>query len=221
MLILRVFFVVVCTCLFYSGMAQNRLFKKTFNCRAAQGNANELLHDLVNYCGVNIEYSPSSLDNTQKISLPAGETSIGAVLNKILKGQRVAVIEKNDKIIIGAADAPLPPGALLEKYVLFGFIQQENSLEPLPFASIREVATDPSTTLRASLCESNIAGFYSMNLPAGIHKVEVSFTGFTSRIIDVDMNGNTRFNLILTPAILPEVQVNTANAEAGCRQQTQ
>jgi hypothetical protein len=211
MLILRLFFVITCACLVTTGMAQGRLLKTKFHCRAAQGNAPELLHELVAYCGINIEYAPSNLDNTKTITLTEGETTIGSVLNKILQGQRVTVIEKNDKIIIGAASTPLAPGALLEKYVLYGFIQQESSLEPLPFASIREVTTgNPSTTLRA--CESNIAGFYSMNLPAGAHKVEVSFTGFLSRIIDVDMNGNTRFNLILTPAILPEVQVNTANA---------
>ncbi|HEX6427425.1 MAG TPA: TonB-dependent receptor [Niastella sp.] len=210
---LRVFFVIICSCLVTTSMAQNRLLKTRFTCRATQGNANELLHDLVPLwrdCGVNIEYSPSNLDNTKKITLPGGETTIGTVLNKILQGQRVTIIEKNDKIIIGAAATPLPPGALLDKYVLFGFIQQEGSLEPLPFASIREVG-NPSITLRANLCESNIAGFYSMNLPAGVHQIEISFTGFSSRVIEVDMNGNTRFNLTLSPAILPEVQVSTAN----------
>ncbi|MFL5744281.1 MAG: hypothetical protein ACJ751_06425, partial [Niastella sp.] len=150
-------------------MAQHRLLRTKFDCRAAQGNAPELLHELIVYCGVNIEFSPTLLDNTQRLTLPAGETTIGAVLTVILKGQKVALIERNDKIIIISAAEPLPQGALLEKYVLFGFIQQQGSLEPLPFASIREPAT-------GVLCESNTAGFYSLSLPAGTHTIEVSFS---------------------------------------------
>jgi hypothetical protein len=204
MFIQRVILVAIGTLLFTNSMAQHRLLKTTFTCKAAEGNAHELLHELVSYCGINIEYSPSSLDNTQRITLTAGETTIGTVLNKILQGQRVSVIEKNDKIIIASATTPLPPGALLEKFVLFGFIQQEGSMEPLPFASVRETTTGAG-------CESNIAGFYTINLPAGMHRFEISFTGFNTRIIEVDIQQNTRFNLILSPALLPEVEVSTGN----------
>ena len=200
----RVFLLILCTILVTGSMAQHRLLRTTFNCRAAQGSAPELLHELIAYCGVNIEFSPTLLDNTQRLTLPAGETTIGAVLTVILKGQKVAVLERNDKIIITSAAEPLPPGALLEKYVLFGFIQQEGSMEPLPFATIREPAT-------GVLCESNTAGFYSLSLPAGAHTIEISFSGCNTRIIEVDLQHNTRFNLPLTLALLPEVQVNSAN----------
>ena len=118
---LRVLLVIMSMCLAGSSMAQQHLLKRKFNCKAASGNAHALLHDLVSYCSVNIEYSPSNLDTTHTINLPGKETTIGAVLNLILKGQRVAVIEKNNKIIIAAASAPLPPDALLEKYVLNPF----------------------------------------------------------------------------------------------------
>ena len=204
MLIQRVFLVVLCTILVTSSMAQHRLLRTKFDCRAAQGSAPELLHELIAYCGVNIEFSPTLLDNMQQLTLPAGETTIGAVLTVILKGQKVSVIERNDKIIIVSAAEPLPPGALLEKYVLFGFIQQEGSLEPLPFATIREPAT-------GVLCESNTAGFYSLSLPAGTHAIEISFSGCNTRTIEVDLQHNTRFNLPLTSALLAEVQVNTVN----------
>jgi len=185
-------------------MAQHRLLKTTFDCKAAQGSARELLQELVSYCGINIEFSPSVLDNKQQLTLTGGKTTIGAALTVILKGQRVSVIEKKEKIIIASAAEPLPPGSLLEKYTLFGFIQQEGSLEPLPFATIREQVT-------GVICESNIAGFYSMNLAAGKHTIDISFSGCNTRSVEVDMQSNTRFNLILTPTLLPQVQVNTAN----------
>src|SRR6185312_14383239 len=107
-----IFLAALCTILVTSSMAQHGLLRTKFNCRAAQGSAPELLHELISYCGVNIEFSPSLLDNTQRLSLTGGETTIGAVLTVLLKGQRVTVIEKHDKIIIASAAVPLPPGAL-------------------------------------------------------------------------------------------------------------
>jgi hypothetical protein len=201
---LRVLLVTFGVCLASSATAQHHLLKTKFVCKAASGNAHALLHELVSYCGVNIEYSPSNLDTTKRTTLPGGETTLGAALNKILKGQRVNVIEKNNKIIIATASSPLPPDAFLEKHVLFGFIQQEGSREPLPYATVRDKTSGVA-------CESNIAGFYSMELAEGVHTFEISFTGFSTRSVEVDLAQNTRFNLILSPITLPEIQVNTSN----------
>ncbi len=98
----------------------------------------------------------------------------------------------------------MPADAFLEKHVLFGFIQQEGSREPLPYATVRDKTT-------GVVCESNIAGFYSMELAEGAHTFEISFTGFSTHTVDVDLAQNTRFNLILSPITLPEIQVNTSN----------
>lgn len=201
---LRVLLFTMCICLAGNSMAQQHLLKKRFECKAASGNAHVLLHELVSYCGVNIEYGPSNLDTTRIIHLSGKETTIGAVLNLILKGQRVMVIEKNNKILIAAAATLLPPDALLEKHVLFGFIQQEGSREPLPYATVRDKTT-------GQFCESNTSGFYTMELAEGAHLFEVSFTGFSTRTVEVAMEQNTRFNLILAPMILPEIQVNSTN----------
>ena len=103
---LRVLLVIIAVCLAGSSMGQQHLLKRKFTCKAANGNAHALLHELVSYCGVNIEYGPSNLDTMHTVHLPGRETTIGAVLNLILKGQRVTVIEKNNKIIIAAAATP-------------------------------------------------------------------------------------------------------------------
>lgn len=196
---------VLAGCLLLSDViAQNNLLNTKFHCRAAAGNAHKLLHDLAAYSRFNIEYSPVILDSTVNVTLPDGETSLGKVLNRILSGQRVSVIEKNNKIIILHADAPLPADALLEKHMLYGFIQQENSLEPIPFASLREVSAK-------AICESNVFGFYSIMLPAGEHVLQVSFTGSSSKTVTVDLTKNTQLNFFLSPALLPETQVAAGN----------
>jgi hypothetical protein len=202
---LRLLFVLAGCLLLSDAMAQNNLLDTKFHCRAAAGNANKLLHDLAAYSGFNIEYSPVILDSTANVVLRDGETTLGKVLNRILSGQRVSVIEKNNKIIILHADIPLPADALLERYMLYGFIQQENSLEPIPFASLRDVSA-------RAICESNVFGFYSITLPAGEHMLQVSFTGSSSKTVTVDLIKNTQLNFFLSPALLPETQVAAGNA---------
>jgi hypothetical protein len=81
---------------------------------------------------------------------------------------------------------------------------QEGNREPLPYATVRDKTT-------GQFCESNIAGFYTMDLTAGSHVFEVSFTGFSTRTAEVEMEQNTRFNLVLSPITLPEIQVNSSN----------
>lgn len=196
------FLLAVAGCFILSdGMAQSNLLKIKFYCQATEGSTNAVLHDLAAYSKINIEYAPSSLDSTRKISLPAGETSLGAALNRTLAGQKLSIIERNNKIIIVAADSPLEAA---EKYVLYGFVQLENSLEPLPFASIRETST-------GTLCQSNVFGFYSISLPSGKHALQVSFTGSSSRIVTIDLDKNRNLNLALSPAMLPEAKVEAGN----------
>jgi hypothetical protein len=188
---MRIFLALACCFILSNGIAQ---LKTKFYCRPAEGTPYALLQELTSYSKFNIEYAPSSIDNTKTITLAGGETTLGTVLNKILNGQHVSLIEKNNKIII----VPLAP----EKYVLYGFIQQENSLEPLPFAFIREGTT---------ICQSNVFGFYSVTLPSGRHTLQVSFTGSSAKMLVVDLSKNTHQNIFLSPAMLPELQVQAGN----------
>lgn len=184
--------------------AQGSLLKTKFYCRATSGKTATILRELSGYCGVAIEFSPSSLDTTKRHTLTAGRTSLGAVLDKILAGQYVTVTERNNKIIIGKGSTPLPNGYLQEKYMLYGYIQQESGLEPLPFASIT-VMPDNRTI------QTNVHGFYSLNLPAGRYVLMISFSGASSKMATVDLQENTAMNLVLSPVLLPEVQVDAGN----------
>lgn len=184
--------------------AQGSLLKTKFYCRATSGKTAAILRELSGYCGVAIEFSPSSLDTTKRHTLTAGRTSLGAVLDKILAGQYITVTERNNKIIIGKGSTPLPNGYLQEKYMLYGYIQQQNGLEPLPFASIT-VMPDNRTI------QSNVHGFYTLNLPAGRYILMISFSGASSRTVTVDLQENTAMNLVLSPVLLPEVQVDAGN----------
>lgn len=184
--------------------AQGSLLKTKFYCRATSGKTTAILHELSGYCGVAIEFSPSSLDTTKRHNLTAGRTTLGAVLDKILAGQYVTVTERNNKILIGKSSTPLAEGYLQEKYLLYGYIQQESGLEPLPFASITIIPGNRTI-------QSNVHGFYSLNLPPGQYTLTISFSGASSKTVALDLQQNTAMNLVLSPVLLPEVQVDAGN----------
>ncbi|MCF6406705.1 TonB-dependent receptor [Chitinophaga filiformis] len=199
------FILALAGCLILSeSMAQGSLLKTKFYCRATHGKTAAILRELSGYCGVAIEFSPSSLDTAKIHTLTAGRTSLGAVLDKMLAGQYVTVTERNNKIIVGKGSTPLPDGYLQEKYMLYGYIQQESGLEPLPFASVT-ILPDNRTI------QSNVHGFYSLQLPAGRYVLMISFSGASSKTVTVDLQDNTSMNLVLSPVLLPEVQVDAGN----------
>lgn len=186
------FFLALITCFIFSDAAAQ--LKKTFYCPAIAGTIPQVLHHVSEHSGVNIEYAPSAFDNTRIINLRAEETTLEYLLDIILAGESVRIIERNNKIILAAA----------EKYTLYGYIQQENGLEPVPFASIREMGTD-------HVSQSNVYGFYSIDLPAGNHTLHVSFTGSSSSTVGIDLHKNTPLNMLLSPALLPEAKVEASN----------
>jgi hypothetical protein len=184
--------------------AQGSLLKTKFYCKATSGKTAAILRELSGYCGVTIEFSPAALDTNKTHILIAGRTSLGAVLDKVLTGEYVTVTERNNKIIIGKSNTLLQGGYLQEKYMLYGYIQQESGLEPLPFASIT-VMPDNLTS------QSNVHGFYNLNLPAGRYTLLISFSGTSSKTVTIDLQGNTAMNLVLSSVLLPEVQVDAGH----------
>jgi hypothetical protein len=162
------------------------------------------LDKVAEWSGIVIEYSSRYLNQEKVVSIDEGETTLGTVLDHILTGQKVALEEKNNKIILIPTAAPLEQGTLLEHFAIYGFVQEQGRLEPLPFAVIRELPAGP-------VCQSNLFGYYSLSLPEGRHTIQVSYTGFPSRTIELDIKEATRMNMALQPVPLPEIKVDAGN----------
>ena len=183
--------------------AQSHLLRQKFWCPAARATVSSLLTDLSRYSGIVIEFSSHFLSE-RTISIPEGETTLAEALQRVLTGQRVTVVEKNDKLLIAASPVALPEGALIPHHSLYGFVQEEERMEPLPFALIRELPDGP-------ICQSNLYGYYSLNLPEGRHTLQVSYAGYISRDLDVFIGQPVRMNLTMKPVTLPEITVGAAN----------
>jgi hypothetical protein len=130
---------------------------------------------------------------------------LGTVLSKLLDGQKVTIEEINNKIILLPSGIALSEKKLPEKYVLYGFTMEGGSLEPLAYASVKDLVS-------GQICQSNMFGYYSMLLLPGKHYLEVNHSRMPPKIIEVYIETSTKRNLVISPVKLPEVNINAGNA---------
>ncbi|HVI45724.1 MAG TPA: hypothetical protein VM802_12690 [Chitinophaga sp.] len=183
-----------------SAFAQGRLLGKRFTCHTVKGTVTALLEKLGVWSGTVIEYSGQYLEGGGIISLQEKETTVGEVLNELLAGRKVKIAERNGKIVLIPSEAVLTTLKPPDEYILFGYTTEESSLEPLPYAIIRDMET-------GQMCQSNMFGYYSLRLNGGIHHIKVMHAGYPPTMSEVFINATTRRNLAVSPAVLPEVKV--------------
>ncbi len=169
---------------------QQRLFARSWRPSVQQATIREFLEDINHRSGVIIEYSSNSIDTDKVVLLTGSPSTLGAVLQQVLRSQKIRVIEKNNKIILVPSNTPLPDDAFVIMYAVFGFIKEENSGEPLSDASIFE-------SLRKRGTLSNQHGYYTLLLPEGEQTIIVTYTGHSPRQQTVNVREDTRLDIQL------------------------
>jgi len=98
-----------------------------------------------------------------------------------------------------------------QKYTISGTIQGAETGEALISANIFETGLKLGTV-------SNTYGFFSMKLPAGKRKVHISYIGFQTYVLDIDLKQDTLISLKLLPDNqLSEVVVKGNSVEQKVR----
>ncbi|RBL91971.1 TonB-dependent receptor [Chitinophaga flava] len=180
--------------------AQTGLLGRRFACHKTRGTITSLLEKISNYSGTVIEYSGGYLDQGGEMRLREEETSLGAVLNELLAGKQVKIAERNGKVILIPSTTILTADSVENEYTLFGYVTEENSLEPIPYAMIKDQES-------GRVCQSNRFGYYSLRLKGGLHHIKVIYAGYPPVVSSVSVNSTIRRNLTMRAAVLPEVKV--------------
>ena len=94
---------------------------------------------------------------------------------------------------------------LAQNHTLSGYVRESASGEPLTGVTVAAGGLNATST--------NVAGFYSLRLPAGSHQISVSFIGYEKENLLVDMRTDTTINFFLTERVtmLGEVVVTAGN----------
>ncbi|GGB00887.1 TonB-dependent receptor [Puia dinghuensis] len=175
---------------------------RPFHSHLQKGTIGDFLTDINTRSGITVEYASGIFPLDKEVTAGSEIATLGALLQTILAGQHVKAIEKNDKIILIPSPGPLPEDALLPQYSVYGIVGEEGSREPMADAVVWEPATRKGT-----VC--NIHGYYSLSLPEGRHRLEITHTGYNPVIIDIDLHWDQRTDAAMTPREdIPEVIVS-------------
>ncbi len=93
-----------------------------------------------------------------------------------------------------------------QKYTLSGYVQEEGTGETMVGVNI--FLPDKSSIGTVS----NQYGFYSLTLPEGSYKIMFSYIGYSSRLLEIDLNRDIHQNIVLQPGVqMQEIVVSDEN----------
>ncbi len=104
-------------------------------------------------------------------------------------------------------------GEPLQRYTIKGHVKDANSGEDLLGASIYARSVSSGTV-------ANHYGFYSISLPEGTYKLEVSYVGYTTQHHEIELNSNKTidFNLEPSQTLLEEVTISDESPDRNVSQ---
>lgn len=185
------------------GLAQKKsILYRPFHSRLQKGTIRQFLEEANKESGVSIEFASCSFREDKIVFLHEEPVTLGAFLQLVLDGEKVRAIEKNDKILLIPSTTVLSNETLLPSYSFFGIVREEGSLEPLGEATIREPSSHKITL-------SNVQGYFSFSLPEGQHTLEISYAGYRTESLTVELHWDQRRDISLTGREeIPEVVVS-------------
>ena len=192
--------------------AQKKLLVQSFHSQKTRGTIAEFLQELNQYSGAVLEYSSSSFDANKQIQLNGDETTVGQLLQKVLEGQRVKLLEYNNKIILVPSPEPFNIQEFLPvRYTVFGYIKEAGSKEPLTDATVYEPASQRGTI-------SNNYGYYNLLLSEGRHTIQFSYNGLQTITFEVNVRGNIQKDISLQmgkQSVEKAIVIQSEGAPAG------
>jgi hypothetical protein len=181
---------------------KKNILYRPFRAHLQKGTIKEFLDEINARSGIQVEYASGSFQDDRIVTLDKETLTLGALLQQILSGEKVRAIEKNDKIILTPSSRPLPEDALLPRYSFFGTIIEAGSREPLIDAVIYEPATH-------NVVLTNVYGYFTILLPEGHHQLEITYAGYKSHHLEIDLHWDLRTDIpLIHKEDIPEVIVS-------------
>jgi hypothetical protein len=173
----------------------------------------ELLSDIARQARLSFAADPS-LPGMEVLRRPASTelSARDAILAVLRDTPLIALIGRTGQIVIVPRDAyPLRPMAATDTrrtVRITGFVRNRDGREVVRHALI--------ATEDGSRAESNDDGFFTLSLPAGVHRVRIRAIGYAPTVVELDAEENQARDLLLTSqrAHLATITVRDSAAEA-------
>ncbi len=177
---------------------------------------NMLLGDALTNYAINtkfyLNYNENIIPFDQSVSLKLNDVPAIIVLQKLLEGTNINfIVSKSGQIILVSSQVRTKS----KNYTISGFISDAETGEAL-------IGTNIYVEALHAGCTSNVYGFYSLTVPAGQYPLIYSYIGYETKMIEIQLNQNTKQNVELIPnAFSADTIVVTANAEENVVKSTE
>ncbi len=168
-----------------------------------------ILNQIEKQTNYNFVFNNDEVNVQQKFTINIVNENVNKAVEILFKNTLVKHQIKN-KLIILSKDKDISQKNILKKqqlkYTISGTVKDATTGETLLGANV--VIKD---ALKGTI--TNEYGFYSMTLLKGIYVLEISYVGYKSKEIKINLNSNIKrnFELTLTENALEEVVVNSTN----------
>lgn len=164
----------------------------------------QLLAQLGDSSSYKVIYSPSVVDTSQVMIMDETNPSIDEIAAELRLKYHLDIKVKGDKIIIFKDPRQ-------RKYTLSGYLTDASNGEALIGASLYSPKHQFGQV-------SNHYGFYSITLPEGSQSLVISYVGYQTKTLTIDLTENKVMNLSLSPLINRiEAVIITADGEEDLR----
>ncbi|MBL1221966.1 TonB-dependent receptor plug domain-containing protein [Chryseobacterium sp. L7] len=182
-----------CSCLF--AQAKEGLLNKEVYITTENGTLGSYLSEIAGQ-GIPLSYSSNQLGLTQKIKLKKGRYKISTLLSMLLAKEPVRFEDRGNKILLYPVQ--VQPA---RNFKLSGFVYMQNSLEALPYATLK-------APLNNIAVKANDYGFYSLELKPGTYIIEVSHIGYPPQVDTIHLKSDQVHDFHLKGEIqLEEVKI--------------
>ncbi len=156
------------------------------------------LYMLMDDFGIPLSFSNSILPE-KYLTAEIKDRSLPRVLDFLLQGTDLAYRQMGRQIVLYGNQYDVPP--IIDHFTLSGYISDSASGEPLLSASLIDTRSGRGT-------HTNAYGYFSLQLPRGEARLQVSYLGYEPREIKVEISQDQILDLAMsTSLVLDEVVI--------------
>lgn len=175
--------------LFQIGLSGQSLLDKPVSFSLEDTPISDALFTVSEVSDVNITFSSKFFPKGKKVSIEAYEEPIGEVLDNFLQETNIDFRISKGGIVLFKKQA--------RRMTISGYLTDAQTNERLVGAHIMELNSLEGNT-------SNAYGFFSQNFKQGKVRLQVSYLGYQTKIIELDLSSPKQINIALEPSLTLE-----------------
>lgn len=174
---------------FQIGLSAQSLLDKPISFSLQNATISDALFTVSEVSDINITFSSKFFPKEKKVSIEAYEEPLRKVLNNFLKETNIDFKLSKGGIVLFRKP--------VRRMTISGYLSDAKTDERLVGAHIIELNSLEGNS-------SNAYGFFSQNFKQGKIKLQVSYLGYQTKIVEVDLRKSKQINIALEPSLTLE-----------------